>query len=109
MKTSLSVSQYVPTSHKNTQSGNAGSKSNFRNDIVMPTIYDIDNIKIILDHNYPPPPTNNVIEAKKTRVQKNVEQIVSKKHAQIPGVSPLLSHKLARPQTAPKKLQTKHK
>ena len=62
MQTGLSVSQYVPPStHKNNSSAVTLNRPNFRNDIIMPTIYDIDNIQIILEHNYAPPPKNNVI------------------------------------------------
>lgn len=61
MQTSLSISQYVPASTHRNHSAVTLNRPNFRNDIVMPTIYDIDNIKIILEHNYPPPAKNNVI------------------------------------------------
>lgn len=49
----------------------------------MPTIYDIDNIKLIQAHKYPTSPTSNALQAKKLELSNKIAQIVSNPKLQL--------------------------
>ena len=55
-----------------------GAPPNFKQDVVMPQIYDLENIKLIQSCQPPDSPRNTVKELKKAQFKKVIDSIVNK-------------------------------
>jgi hypothetical protein len=69
----------------------------FQKDVIIPEIYNLDNIKLIQSCNYPESPPNKVAQLKKRNIQNIIKAIVNKPHIATPH-----SRKPSRPTSARK-------
>lgn len=56
----------------------------FQKDVIIPEIYNLENIKLIQSCSYPESPPNKVAQLKKRNIQNIIRAIVSKPHAPTP-------------------------
>lgn len=53
---------------------------NFQKDVIIPQIYDLDNIKLIQSCYQEETPRNNVVQIKKKNIEKVISSIINKKN-----------------------------
>jgi hypothetical protein len=61
----------------------------FQKDLIIPQIYDLNNIKLIQSYGYKESPVNKVAELKKQKIQNVIKGIVYKQRAQSAQTKPM--------------------